>query len=144
MTLVHRRLLVVDDEPEIGVLISRIGRKCGYVVRSTTHPDEFTSLYADWRPTLVALDLAIPDIDGIELLRFIARQRTRSRIIVMSGMGATMLGVAHRFAETFGLDIAAVLEKPFRAQYLADLLRTAEPPNPPRRAIPCQVDRHGS
>lgn len=127
MTVVHRRLLVVDDQPEIGALIRRIARNCGYIVRTTTRSDEFTSLYVNWRPTLVALDLAIPDIDGFELLRFIAGQQTKSRVVLISGMGATMLDIAHRFGEAVGLDIAAVIEKPFRVQCLTNILRSADP-----------------
>lgn len=122
------RLLVVDDEAEIGRFVCAVAKRCGYLARSVQEAQAFQTVYRMWQPDMVVLDLAIPGADGIELLRFLAGQKSRARIVLISGLGP-MLGIAERLGQTYGLDVAAALEKPIRVATLQALL-CAEHPDP--------------
>lgn len=116
------RLLVIDDEPEIGRFVAVVARSSGYDVRATSAPEAFQATYRDWRPDIVVLDLGIPEIDGVELLRFLGQERSRAHILLISGMGSGLLDVVERLGAAYNLRIAATMPKPIRAADLRTVL----------------------
>ncbi len=117
------RLLVIDDEPEIGDFVVRVAKLAGYDALAVTEAAEFRKLVADWAPSHIVLDLMVPDVDGIELFRFLADRKSRARIIVMSGVDPSILEASKRLGDARGLDIVATVAKPVRASELGNLLR---------------------
>src|SRR3954463_9174036 len=89
----HRaRILVVDDEAQL-TRVLRTGLKArGYDVRVAA--DGLTALetFGDWTPELVITDLAMPNMDGLELCRKI-RLSTQIPIIVLSVRGQEKMKV---------------------------------------------------
>lgn len=79
----RRKILIVDDEPTITRALRASFLANGYDIR-TAH-DGFAALNVleDWRPDLVITDLAMPDIDGIELCRRV-RSASSLPIILLS------------------------------------------------------------
>jgi len=71
---------------------------------------------------MVALDLGMPGMDGIELLRFLAEQDFRSPVLIVSGFDRRVLESAFRLGEALGLTMAGPLEKPVRLEQLETLL----------------------
>lgn len=64
------RILVVDDEPNNVLLLTGILERAGYTrVQSTTDPTEIVGMFAREPADLVLLDLHMPEIDGLELMR---------------------------------------------------------------------------
>ncbi|EBP8673110.1 response regulator, partial [Salmonella enterica] len=63
------RLLVVDDEPQIVTALTRALQREGYDVESSQTGLDAVALTAAGSPDLMVLDLNLPDIDGIEVLR---------------------------------------------------------------------------
>lgn len=81
------RLLVVEDEPRISSFISHGMMIEGFATRVATDADEaFTGLQA-FNPDLLLLDLVLPGVDGLQLLRSIREQRWHLPVIVLSGRG---------------------------------------------------------
>ncbi len=81
-------MLVVDDEPTIGEVVSRYLRRAGYETRVAE--DGFAALdaVAEHPPDLVVLDLMLPGIDGLELMRRVReRPGSRSAIILLTAKG---------------------------------------------------------
>jgi EAL domain-containing protein (putative c-di-GMP-specific phosphodiesterase class I) len=84
--------------------------------RTTTAAEFLSELAPD--VGLVILDLVLPKVDGIELLRTLNQQRCTAGIIVMSGLGTRIMESAEDLAGALGLKIVGHLAKPFRSRDL--------------------------
>lgn len=121
------RLLILDDDPLIGKTIQMIVDASGATSKFTTDPDAFFTLVEQWSPSHLAIDLNMPEMDGVQVLAELARRGTTCRIIITSGVGNRVLEAAGRSAAEHGLNIAGVLPKPFVPAALRRLLAEAEP-----------------
>src|SRR4051794_4932214 len=101
------RLLVVDDEAQIVMALTRGLEREGYDVDVSRNGLDAVSLAASGAPDLIVLDLNLPDIDGIEVLRRI-RSWSGVPVLILSGDGEEERKIA-------ALDEGAddYLEKPF-------------------------------
>ena len=116
------RLLVIDDEPAIGNVISIVARRCGYEVEATTDPATFLQHVTNWHPSHIIMDLQMPVVDGVELLRGIGDRRCPAKIVIASGVDGRIVESARRLGVERGLEIAGTLAKPFRVPELTQLL----------------------
>jgi two-component system KDP operon response regulator KdpE len=104
------KVLVVDDEPPIRKLL-RLGLSTqGYEILDAPSGKAALELIAE-KPDLVILDLGLPDIDGIELLRQIRQKNEAVPIVVLSSRGeeaakvqALDLGADDYVTKPFGMD----------------------------------------
>ncbi|MDL2340917.1 MAG: response regulator [Pseudomonadota bacterium] len=122
------RLLVIDDEPKLGEFLATIARESGFSAEVTSNDDHFRQRFLAETPALVALDLGMPGMDGVELLRFLAEQDFRAPVLIVSGFDRRVLDSAFRLGEALGLTMAGPIEKPMRADLLEQtlsLLRTS-------------------
>ena len=113
-----KRFLIVDDEPAIARFVQNIARECGYEAVVTGDAESFMDEVARQEPDAIALDLSMPNADGIELLRFLATARCRAGILVISGFDERVLETAGELGKTLGLRICGTLAKPVRAAAL--------------------------
>ena len=67
-------ILVVDDEPDIRLLIAINLRKAGYRVLEAERGDEALRLAKEQMPSLIVLDLMLPDLSGREVCRQLRAQ----------------------------------------------------------------------
>jgi EAL domain-containing protein (putative c-di-GMP-specific phosphodiesterase class I) len=116
------RLLIVDDEPSVAALIEAVARGSNYDVLATADGARFLALVSDWNPTHIVLDLQMPVLDGIELLRGLAARRSPARIVIASGVEGRIVESARQLGLEHGLAIVGTLLKPFRAAQLRALL----------------------
>lgn len=116
------RLLVVDDMPAICRLIASIAAKVGYRVETTSNAIDFKAAYESFQPTVVVLDLLIPDEDGIELLWYLHRKDYHGAIVIVSGATKTIHIAAQSMAKGLHLCIADSFGKPFNVEKLRDSL----------------------
>jgi two-component system KDP operon response regulator KdpE len=104
------RILVVDDEPQL-TRVLRTGLKSrGYDVRAAADGLAGLEAFNDWHPDLVITDLAMPNVDGLELCRRL-RAVSQVPIIVLSAKGeektkveALDLGADDFVTKPFGID----------------------------------------
>jgi len=82
----HRRILVVDDEPQITRVLRTSLSSQGYDIRVANDGETALEIMKDWTPDLVITDLAMPNMDGLELCRRL-RPSTHIPIIVLSVRG---------------------------------------------------------
>lgn len=138
----NRRLLILDDEDAVAQTIAAIASGIGYEVQACIDPNEFFSRLGQWQPSHLAVDLVMPAMDGVEVLRRLAAMGCHARIIVTSGMGTRVLESARNSAVERGLNISGVLPKPFRSQVLRDLLDDSpqvQQASPPFETSPSQI-----
>jgi len=87
----HRRgsILVVDDEPTIAEVVCRYLERAGYETRCAGDGRQALRLAEEERPDLVVLDLMLPGIDGLEVMRRLRRlnERQRSSVILLTAKG---------------------------------------------------------
>jgi UDP-3-O-[3-hydroxymyristoyl] N-acetylglucosamine deacetylase len=106
--IVNETVLVVDDEERIRSSLRGILGDEGFRVLDTGDPAGVMELIAREHPALVLLDIWMPNIDGIELLRRIKAERPEVRVIMISGHGNIQNAVA-----ATRLGAADFIEKPF-------------------------------
>src|SRR3954469_11333356 len=116
------RLLLIDDEWALAEVLASAAEHCGFVPVITSRDEEFRSEFLSERPDMVALDLGMPGMDGVELLRFLAEQDYRSPVLIVSGFDRRVLESAFRLGEALGLKMAGPVEKPVRLEALEELL----------------------
>jgi two-component system, OmpR family, response regulator len=116
------RLLLVDDEPVLADFIANAARECGFEPILTANDEQFRDQFLGERPDMVALDLGMPGMDGIELLRFLAAEEYRSPVLIISGFDRRVLESAYRLGEALGLTMVGPLEKPVRLEDLEAVL----------------------
>jgi EAL domain-containing protein (putative c-di-GMP-specific phosphodiesterase class I)/ActR/RegA family two-component response regulator len=118
----RRQLLVIDDDPRVSRMMAMIATGAGFEVTCAQGPEQFFAALEGESPSHVAVDLLMPELDGVEILRELAARRCRARVIITSGMGSHILEAALRLARERGLNVKGILPKPFYPQTLRALL----------------------
>jgi DNA-binding response OmpR family regulator len=108
------RLLVIDDEPALAEFVAAVADECGFETILARDYEAFHDAVRQGRPDMVALDLGMPGMDGVELLRFLAEQDSRAPVLIISGFDRRVLEAAFRLGEALGLSMLGPLEKPVR------------------------------
>lgn len=121
------RLLVIDDEPALGEFIAAAANECGYDAVQTSDDRQFRDAFLAERPDVVALDLGMPGMDGVELLRFLAGEKFLAPVLIISGFDRRVLDSAFRLGEALGLNMVGPVEKPARLEELEVLLNQLKP-----------------
>jgi DNA-binding response OmpR family regulator len=118
------RLLIVDDEADLGKFIRRVAENIGFEVEVTTSARDFKRAYERFDPTVVTLDILMPDEDGIELIQWLAARGCTARIVIISA-SLQFSAIASEIGIALGNLSIIKLKKPVTIQTLKEAL--AEP-----------------
>lgn len=132
------KLLIVDDEADFAEFVCDVAENMGFDVKWTDEPAEFSTLY-NAELNIIVLDLFMPNIDGIELLRFLNKHKSNASIIFMSGKDQGVLNSAQEIAVEQGMTVLGVLSKPFLVKQLQDVLEKYVQSTPSQIAKPYQA-----
>lgn len=121
------RLLLIDDEPALAAFVAKAADMCGFEPVIADQDQQFRDLFQAQRPQMVALDLGMPGMDGVELLRFLATEEYQDPVLIISGFDRRVLDSAYRFGEALGLQMVGPLEKPARLEQLEEILIRLRP-----------------
>jgi EAL domain-containing protein (putative c-di-GMP-specific phosphodiesterase class I)/FixJ family two-component response regulator len=113
-------ILAIDDDPDFCDLITDTAEARGLSCTATTKPDEFLAALSPLT-SLILIDLMMPEMDGIELLRRLGERHCKANVVLISGVGKRIIEVAEELAKAHGLSIVGRLQKPFRVTELEDL-----------------------
>ncbi len=126
-TMARPRLLLIDDEPALADFLAAAAKECGFEPAIAKNEHDFQQQFADAAPDMVALDLGMPKMDGVEFLRFLADERFTGPVLIISGFDRRVLDSAFRLGEALGLNMAGPLEKPARLEDIETLLNGVRP-----------------
>jgi CheY-like chemotaxis protein len=121
------RLLIVDDEADLCMVLAKAAQTCGYETSVTSDPAEFLRRVKTWQPTHIILDLMMPGLDGIELMNRLAESGSAASIIIISGVDQKIIDTARRLGAERGLKIDGVFTKPLRVAELRAKLEDLKP-----------------
>lgn len=112
------RIVLVEDEPDIGRLILRVLTEAGYQVSIAASGLDAMALADRMAPDLAIIDLGLPDVDGLTLVRQFV-DRYACGIIIVSGRGEAVERIV-------GLEVGAddYLSKPFEPRELLARVRS--------------------
>src|SRR5688500_5456154 len=132
-------LLVVDDAACIREVLEDYAGFCGFRVATCSSGGEALAYLDRQAVDLVLVDLRMPQIDGLEVVRVIRQKAPQCQVVLMSGVGTISNAV-----EAIKLGARDYLEKPFNPDTLQALLiavlnefeaRKSQPAAPPAREL---------
>jgi EAL domain-containing protein (putative c-di-GMP-specific phosphodiesterase class I)/CheY-like chemotaxis protein len=135
MDIAHLHFLVAEaDQAQRLALVDMLGSLGATQV--TEAPDGHTALRCfqdSFTPTVgvAIIDLALPGMDGLELIRSLAAMNCRARVIVVGAQTPSLLFSVETMAQAYGLDLLGTIPKPVTASKLRALLEFYVPPVQP-------------
>ena len=128
------RIVLIDDDRVVGEIVSALAKAMGLQCDITRTPEDFFDRIGP-DTTLILLDLVMPEMDGIEILRLLGERNCKARIVLMSGINIRVIETAKKLAQSLGLVVVGHLQKPFPISQLQELLganlSTMKPAVPP-------------
>jgi DNA-binding NtrC family response regulator len=124
------RLLVVDDEPGITRLIERFAGKIGFEVTTASSGREALEKLGSEKAAVALVDLRMPEVDGLEVLRRICTADPDCKVILMTGHASIDTAI-----EAIKLGAMDYLSKPFDFDRLEQLLTSVHDDIERRRAL---------
>jgi DNA-binding response OmpR family regulator len=121
------RLLLIDDEPALATFVANAAAMSGFEPVVTSDDSLFRDQFHAKPPGMVVLDLGMPGMDGVELLRFLSAESFEGPVLIISGFDRRVLESAFRLGEAHGLNMVGPLEKPVRLDALETVLNEHRP-----------------
>ena len=112
------KILVIDDEQGIRNLLDMLLRRKGYDVVVAESGQKGLELFRRERPDVIVLDLKMPEMDGLTVLRQIQNLDPRKPVIVLTGAGT-----AEAEQQVRALGVTEYVEKEFSLHLLGDSLK---------------------
>jgi len=122
--LSNYQLYVLDDDHQYAELLVEIAKDQEWDVDYETDPTRFLESEIN-ESTILVLDLFMPIIDGIEVIRTLADRKCRCPLILMSGFDSKVLHSAQQLAEAHNIPVIATIKKPFNIREFIAVLDTA-------------------
>jgi CheY-like chemotaxis protein len=120
--MTNSRLLIMDDEPDFAEYVGIVGEQLGYETLKINDSREFKTTYAEFAPDVVVLDMVMPEIDGVELIKWLIAQNAAAKVVIVSGYNPLYAKMAEVLSEAGGLSDVTTLQKPVRIEVLKNAL----------------------
>lgn len=123
------KILILDDDTFMLKLLSRMLAKLGYTAVTTCDngSDALQKIdHTDTRPDLILLDLNMPDMDGIEFVRYLVDRQYHGQLILVSGEDERMLKTAEKLVHAHKIPMPGYVHKPVDPNKLSEILQRLE------------------
>lgn len=109
--MINKKVLIVDDQNGIRILLMEVFSSEGYTTYQAANGKTALEIVEKHTPDLVLLDMKIPGMDGLEILKHIKEMNPSIKVIMMTAYGeldmikeATELGALMHFTKPFDID----------------------------------------
>jgi signal transduction histidine kinase len=128
--MVEKRILLVDDEPDIRDVLGISLMDMGYEVQSAENGEEALELFREDNLPMVLTDIKMPGMDGIELLRKIKSENPETEVVMITGHGDMDLAI-----KSLKHNASDFITKPINVDALEIALRRVEEKITTRRKL---------
>ena len=115
-------ITIIDDDNQIRLLIRKVLEAMGHEVIEPTNGREALESLPDSSPSLWVVDILMPEVDGIEIIRGIRRINTHVPILAISGGFSTENIDVLAYAQQFGA--TQIMQKPFDIRTLVKTVQS--------------------
>jgi CheY-like chemotaxis protein len=125
------KILVIDDEPSILLMIKKMLEKTGHEVDMALNGRDGLELFEKIRPDLLITDIIMPHKEGLEIIRELKKKYPELKIVAISGGGRIGPEGYLPIAKHFGADIVfqkPLVQKDF-VQAVSELLKDTDSKN---------------
>jgi len=137
---VKRRIIIVEDDHDYGLLLARLLQARGHETRVALDALDATLMTADFRPELAIIDLGLPGMDGLELVTWLCAHPKLSHTVFIAITGNPTVTLArskgnagfHTYL-TKPVDIDSLLEFAEQKRQVLEQSLPAVPPQPAQR-----------
>ena len=116
------RVLIIDDDQRICRLIKRVADDLGIESFATDNPELFEPANLGFEPNIIFMDLQMPKLDGVELLRKLAEQHSKAAIVLASGMDKSVIETTEELGKVLGLNMSGFLQKPINIDKVTEIM----------------------
>ena len=118
----HKEILVIDDQPDIRLLVSNILKDQNYIVRTAANYDQAVFEINKKLPDLAIVDIKLdkPDKDGIDLLKLITKKNKLVPVIMISGHATVKIAL-----DAIRIGAYEFIEKPFSREKILNYINRA-------------------
>lgn len=127
-----RKLLIIDDNKDITDIIEEVARVAGYDVVAVNDVKAVKKVYRSFLPDLIFLDLDLgldsdmdmseKGYDGLTIFNFLSESKSRSMIVLISGMGEEKIRTTRDIGKEMKLNVVGSFSKPFSIERIDRLL----------------------
>jgi len=114
------RILLVEDEREIRDLLTEHLEREGYAVIQAVDGERALHSITDERPDLILLDIMLPGLNGLEVLRRVRRDHPKIPVIMLTGINDEVLA-----RSTLKMGAVDYVQKPFDPRHLSRVVLAA-------------------
>lgn len=123
-------LIAEDDEFQrhwLNVMLQKLGAQ--HIVEAANGKEALDILQAqDARIDISFIDLNMPQMDGIELVRHLANNDSQTAIVLTSALGSALLLSVETMSQAYGVNLLGTFEKPATPEILQKLIDSYQPP----------------
>lgn len=120
------KILILDDDTFMLKLLTRMLAKLGYTTVTTCDngSDALKKIdQPETRPDLILLDLNMPDMDGIEFVRYLVDRNYHGKLVLVSGEDERMLKTAEKLVHAHKIPMLGYVHKPVDPNKLSEILQ---------------------
>lgn len=117
-----QKLLIADDDSGFRDFVETVARESGYDVRTVSDGRSVEDAVEDFGPHVILVDMVLPGLDGIEVIRTLASKDVTARFVLVSGHSPTYLNAGRAIAAASGFDDVRTAQKPVSLADLRELL----------------------
>jgi len=118
----NQRLYILDDDEQYANLLAEVATNAGWL--AIPEQSACTFLETEFpKNSVLVLDLIMPEMDGIEVIRALAEKRCDLLLILVSGFDTRVLHSAQQLAEAHKIKVLATLTKPISVQEFTHVLK---------------------